>query len=540
MSASQKKQLRKEQNAAKMTEKQQQAEKEAKKLRLATIAFTVVIVLMLCVVIVVSITNSGIIQRNTTALTVDDTEISAVELNYYYMDCINKFLDTYSDVLMYFGIDSTLPLDEQVYNEETGETWADYFINYAAESAKGSYALYNKAIAEGYTLSEENAASIDSTISYIELFASVYGYSDVDAYLASYYGTGSNEKTYRAYCEVQYIAGAYADDYYEGLEYTDEDIAAVLAENANAYTSYTYNYYRMTASSFNEGGTEDEDGNVTYSDAEVEAGRNACADTAAALAAGSYASIDEFNAAIQALSINAETTASSTACTDYLYSSVTADLREWVTDEARVNGDMTAIPYYSTSTDDDGNEVKTLSGYYVVYFISSDDNMINLKNVRHILVAYEGGTTDDDGNTTYSEEEMLTAYSEAVNLMDEWRGGDATEESFAELANENSDDTGSNTNGGLYENVYPNQMVTAFNDWCFDESRQAGDVDLVQTDYGYHVMYYVGDSETTYRDYMITSDLRETDYSTWETEMLESVTVTVVNSKYVSTDITLG
>ena len=34
-------------------------------------------------------------------------------------------------------------------------------------------------------------------------------------------------------------------------------------------------------------------------------------------------------------------------------------------------------------------------------------------------------------------------------------------------------------------------MVPEFNDWCFDPARQTGDYDLVKTDYGYHVMYFV-------------------------------------------------
>ena len=34
-------------------------------------------------------------------------------------------------------------------------------------------------------------------------------------------------------------------------------------------------------------------------------------------------------------------------------------------------------------------------------------------------------------------------------------------------------------------------MVPAFNDWCFDASRQYGDYGLVQTNYGYHVMFFV-------------------------------------------------
>ncbi|MDE5792432.1 MAG: peptidyl-prolyl cis-trans isomerase, partial [Oscillospiraceae bacterium] len=62
-----------------------------------------------------------------------------------------------------------------------------------------------------------------------------------------------------------------------------------------------------------------------------------------------------------------------------------------------------------------------------------------------------------------------------------------------------SEDPGSNTNGGLYENVYVGQMVTAFNDWCFDSSRQVGDTGLVETNYGVHVMYYSGMGEPVWK-----------------------------------------
>ena len=34
-------------------------------------------------------------------------------------------------------------------------------------------------------------------------------------------------------------------------------------------------------------------------------------------------------------------------------------------------------------------------------------------------------------------------------------------------------------------------MVEEFNDWIFDENRKPGDTDIVETVYGYHVMYFV-------------------------------------------------
>jgi hypothetical protein len=112
-------------------------------------------------------------------------------------------------------------------------------------------------------------------------------------------------------------------------------------------------------------------------------------------------------------------------------------------------------------------------------------------DVRHILVQVEGGTADETGAVTYSEEEWAACEAEAQAILDAWLAGDKTEDSFAALANEKSEDPGSNTNGGLYEHVYMGQMVEPFETWCFDESRQYGDYDLVQTSYGYHVMFFV-------------------------------------------------
>ncbi len=121
-------------------------------------------------------------------------------------------------------------------------------------------------------------------------------------------------------------------------------------------------------------------------------------------------------------------------------------------------------------------------------------------DVRHILIQVEGGTTDENGNTVYSDEDWAACEAEAQAILDQWLAGDKTEDSFAALANEKSEDPGSNTNGGLYENVYMGQMVEPFETWCFDEGRKYGDTGLVKTNYGYHVMYYVG-SELMWKSY---------------------------------------
>ena len=114
-------------------------------------------------------------------------------------------------------------------------------------------------------------------------------------------------------------------------------------------------------------------------------------------------------------------------------------------------------------------------------------------DVRHILVAIEGGTKDEEGKTTYTDEEWATCEKDAQAILDQWLDGGATEESFAQLAGICTDDPGSKETGGLYENVKTGDMVEEFDAWCFDANRKVGDYGLVKTSYGYHVMYYSGD-----------------------------------------------
>lgn len=117
-------------------------------------------------------------------------------------------------------------------------------------------------------------------------------------------------------------------------------------------------------------------------------------------------------------------------------------------------------------------------------------------DVRHILIQPQGGTYDEETETTtYSDEEWNECYTKAEEILDEWLAGEMTEEHFAELANTYSEDPGSNTAGGLYTDVTEGYMTENFNDWCFDESRNSGDYGMVQTPFGWHVMYFVSSAD---------------------------------------------
>ena len=206
-----------------------------------------------------------------------------------------------------------------------------------------------------------------------------------------------------------------------------------------------------------------------------------------------------------------------------------------MTYEVRQIGDLTVIVNESGSGDN-----KTINGYYVVRFGGVNDNTFKLKNVRHLLVQYEGGTTDKNGNKIYSDTEKAAAKLEAEKLLEEFKGGKMTELDFIAMAKKHSDDTGSKEEGGLYEDIYPGQMVTEFEEWCYDESRKAGDYGLVQTSYGWHIMYYVGESETNYRDFMIEADIHNEDMTKWMEDMIAKISFELLTDRYVEKGLILG
>ena len=79
--------------------------------------------------------------------------------------------------------------------------------------------------------------------------------------------------------------------------------------------------------------------------------------------------------------------------------------------------------------------------------------------------------------------------------------------------------------------VTEGSMVEEFNDWCFDSSRKAGDTDIVKTDYGYHIMYYVGRT-TPQWEASAFSSLQSSDYSDKYDSLSETYTVTAYEDRF--------
>ena len=163
------------------------------------------------------------------------------------------------------------------------------------------------------------------------------------------------------------------------------------------------------------------------------------------------------------------------------------------------------LAYYEAHTDD---------------FDNTDD--APTKNVRHILFSFDDYENKDD------------CKANAETVLDHFIANNGDEEMFAELAKLYSSDTGSSMLGGLYENVPKGEMVKEFENWIFDESREVGDTGIVETSYGYHVMYFSGEGlpswqadiydEITYEKYYdIVDELYEKHQVTINEDLLDNI-----------------
>ena len=550
MSASDKKKLRKEQKEAALTEKQRQAKKEAKSLKVYTAVFVVVMVLIVAIIAGVTLKTpvESLINQNTKAVQIGDRKLTSAMMNYYYMDSIRNFYDQFKSfgdyqnmyLSMYTGLSPLSPLDKQVHDETTGATWADFFIESAISSAKRNYAMYDKAMAENFQLDEDTQKYVDNIEKTIDVYATAAGYSSSKSYLRYMYGSGATVKSYAEYCRVSAYASAYAQAYKDSLEYTDKDYRDYENEEdrAKTYNSYSYATYTLTISayhSFLKHGTltKDENGKetTTYSDEEITAAQNAILADLELLTANGIDTVEELNRAILALDINEgkENPTKATEYEDQLYSDMTReDFQEWLSEDGRKAGDIKTIMVATGSEDDDED---SFSAYYVLMYLGTNDNAVKMGNVRHILIEFEGGTYDSETKTTfYSDEEKKAAKERAENLLETWKKGEATEESFAKLADLNSADA-ENSEGGLYENINPgSNFVENFQNWALDDHK-VGDTGIIESTYGYHIMYYVGDSELTYRDYMIHNDLLTDDYNNWSDSITVDITSSILNER---------
>lgn len=453
--------------------------------RKSNILYSVVAGIFVVVAVALVVYNSGIIQRNQTAVTIDGEKYNVAETGYYYSQVYQNYASFYSQL----GMDPS-GLKSQPYGDD-GTTYDDFFKQSAVDNMKYIHAAVKAAGEAGVTLDSDDEAVVKQNVDSVKSAAAAAGYG-YSAYLKALYGATMTSGVFESCLKDQVLADKYASKYSEdNFVYTDDEIQAYYEENKNTYDVIDAAY--VTVSGTPEAKTDDEGNTIEATDEEKTAAMEAAKTAADEILAAYKAGGD-----LEKLAEDHDATYSDTT------PSASSVCGEWLFDEARKSGDADVI------------EDESGSRYYVAVFNSRERNEALDYTVRHILVT--GDNLDLPEGETATEEQIA---AKAQEILDSW---DGTEDGFAKLAEDYSQDGGSNTNGGLYENVPQGQMVAAFEDWCYEDGRQSGQTGIVQTTYGYHIMYFVGYGDTQYWHYGCENALRSADQSEWRTQLTNSVT----------------
>ncbi len=468
-----------------------------------------------------------------TAVTIEDADGEKIKIpvstyNYYFANTYNNMMSTQQTYEQYglntgdynLDVDFDIPLSDQTTTNDDGEvvTWLEYINEQVIDGIKTTYMYYNEAVkangGEEPEITEEQQNELDETLDNYKTTAEGYGYT-LSAYLVQAMGKGVTESVFRRESTVSYIAQNYQSEFNSGItekEYTDEDLQAYRDSHKEDLEAVSVRIFEAST----------EDDAIAFENALNSNGSNfteLCGEYSEdSVYDHSYYAQDEASTKLYA---------TRSVLQNGGYAIATAE--EHTHEEGEEHSADEELSYpgldWLFSTDRRAGDIYQYSTTVVYVLEPVQIPEASSVNVRHILIAPE---TDDSASVTdATQEQWDAAYEKAQNIVDEYNSGARTEDSFAALVSENSSDTGSSSNGGLYENIVPGQMVDSFESWVLDPDRNVGDVDIVQTQHGYHIMYFVGDTGTPIWKVNAQSGLSSEDTTTATEELENSYTATL-------------
>ncbi len=447
--------------------------KQKKKKTIINIVIAAVSVL-LCAIFIGSIIfinaakTNGNFLRNKVAMKSDNLEISGTTFTYFLNYQYTDFVNNYSDYLSSYGLDPEVDLRQQESSD--GQNWFDYMAESTEANLTEILYLAEKAASEGMKLNADETKKIEDFIADLEKYAKD-SQMDVKDYIHTAYGLGVNKEDIRKGLEISTLATKYYTEKIDSVKYTDKEIEEYFNDHKKDFQLVDYKYYNIAP-------------NVTddMSDDEVKAEYENVKKYADRLSKATSA--EDFDKILKEIlkdrgvtDTNIENAVKNSAITGNTYDPE-FDISVWAFDEKTKVGSTMIYP----SSNNRAVYMLTRAPYL-------DES--ETRSVRHILIATESYKSDEE------------AKAKAQEVLDEYNKGDKTAESFGKLAEKYTEDSGSASNGGLYENFTKGTMVEPFENWSFDKSRKEGDTGIVKTDYGYHVMYFVNEGNPVWKNNVI-------------------------------------
>lgn len=437
----------------KMQRRKEEKERAEKSRRRDNIIGIVIVAALVCLVASFPIRNYLTVHGN--YVKINGENISRVEFDYEYNMAVSGYLSQYGYYLYMMGIDPASDFSSQMYSETL--TWGDYFQQLAVENMIRNKSLSAQAKAEGFTY--------DTTGDYarysesLEAAASENG-TTVKDYVKELYGPYATLARLKPYVEESLYVAGYYDELSGRQTPSAEEIQAYYEENKATYDSV--DYYVTTVDA--ELPTEPTELADPVEETEDEAAEDG--------AEGEEQAYQPSEAEIEAAMAEAKEQADrvvKTVKTDgelrenVRRSTATYLLQDWLFDEERKAGDSTVI------------EDSSSHRYYAVEFAGRYLDETLAADIRVIVTDAENGQA----------------------ILDEWKAGAATEESFAELCDKHNDPAAMSAEGGLLEAVTSASLPTEVSDWIHEEGRAEGDSAVIspEGEENTYVLYYKGTNE---------------------------------------------
>lgn len=446
----------------KVQKRKEEKEKEKKEERISTTVGIVFLVALVC--LVASFPIRTYLATHETYVVINGEEVNKVEFDYVYNTSKNNYITQYGSYLSYFGLDTSKDLSTQMYSDTL--TWQDYFEQNAVESLKQNKALMAEAKAAGFTY--DTTDEYNTFKETIKTSAAAAGVSDKE-YVRSIYGSYATMGRIEEYVKNDMVMNAYYQKLQEDNAPGDDEIQSYYEENKATYDSVDYRLTTIEADLPTEPTELADPVEETAADTTGSTDGTAATDSTQDTAyQPSDAEIAKAMEDAKVLADDAEQTVAKDgeAHENEKKSSVNYLISDWLFDDARKAGDTTVI------TNDNSH------CYYVVAFEKRYLDETPSADVRVIIP-----TEDKTGE----------------EILEEWKNGAATEDSFAELCKKYTQDTSAVENGGLFEQVTKTGMTEELSNWIFDSSRQAGDTVAITVSDSTYVLYYIGQDQPEWK-----------------------------------------
>ena len=446
----------------KVQKRKEEKENEKKEERISTAIGIVVLVALVC--LVASFPIRTYLATHETYVVVNGEAVNKVEFDYQYNLTKNNYITQYGSYLTYFGLDTSKDLSTQMYSDTL--TWQDYFEQNAVESLKQNKALMAEAKAAGFTY--DTTDEYNTFKETIKTSAASAGISEKE-YVRSIYGSYATMGRIEEYVKNDMVMNAYYQKLQEDNAPSDDEIQSYYEENKATYDSVDYRLTTIEADLPTEPTELADPVEETAADTTGTTDGTAATDSTQDTAyQPSDAEIAKAMEDAKVLADDAEQTVAKDgeAHENEKKSSVNYLISDWLFDDARKAGDTTVI------TNDNSH------CYYAVAFEKRYLDETPSADVRVIIP-----TEDKTGE----------------EILEEWKNGAATEDSFAELCKKYTQDTSAVENGGLFEQVTKTGMTEELSNWIFDTSRQAGDTVAITVSDTTYVLYYIGQDQPEWK-----------------------------------------